>query len=48
MKEFPTHIVAVDGIIENDNNEILLVKSRNHGIYTIPGGRKNRISINHK
>lgn len=39
MKEFPTHIVAVDGIIENDNNEILLVKNRTHGTYTVPGGQ---------
>lgn len=39
MKQFPTHIVAVDGIIENDKNEILLVKSRDKGIYTIPGGQ---------
>ena len=39
MKQFPTHIVAVDGIIENDNNEILLVKDRNHGLYTVPGGQ---------
>ena len=39
MKEFPTHIVAVDGIIENDKNEILLVKSRNRGIYSVPGGQ---------
>lgn len=27
MKQFPTHIVAVDGIIENDRDEILLVKN---------------------
>jgi 8-oxo-dGTP diphosphatase len=39
MKQFPTHIVAVDGIIENENNEILLVKNRNHGVYTVPGGQ---------
>lgn len=39
MKQFPTHIVAVDGIIENDKNEILLVKSRDKEIYTIPGGQ---------
>ena len=38
-KQFPTHIVAVDGIVENDNNEILLVKHRHHGVYTIPGGQ---------
>jgi ADP-ribose pyrophosphatase YjhB (NUDIX family) len=39
MKQFPTHIIAVDGIIENDNNEILLVKNRHHGVYTVPGGQ---------
>ena len=39
MKQFPTHIIAVDGIIENDNNEILLVKNRHHGEYTVPGGQ---------
>ena len=38
-RQFPTHIVAVDGIVENDNNEILLVKHRHHGVYTIPGGQ---------
>lgn len=39
MKQFPTHIVAVDGIVENDKNEILLVKHRDKEIYTIPGGQ---------
>lgn len=39
MKQFPTHIVAVDGIVENDKNEILLVKNRYHGVYTTPGGQ---------
>lgn len=39
MKQFPTHIVAVDGIIENDNDEILLVKDRHKGIYTFAGGQ---------
>ena len=39
MKQFPTHIVAVDGIVENDKNEILLVKNRRHGVWTIPGGQ---------
>lgn len=39
MKQFPTHIVAVDGIIENANNEILLVKNRHHGAWTVPGGQ---------
>lgn len=39
MKQFPTHIVTVDGIIENDKNEILLVKNRYKNIYTVPGGQ---------
>lgn len=39
MKQFPTHIVAVDGIVENENGEILLVKDRYKGIYTFPGGQ---------
>lgn len=39
MKQFPTHIVAVDGIIENGNNEILLVKNSYHNVYTVPGGQ---------
>lgn len=39
MKQFPTHIVAVDGIIENDSGEILLVKNRHRQIYTVPGGQ---------
>lgn len=39
MKQFPTHIVAVDGFIENEKNEILLVKNSYRGIYTVPGGQ---------
>jgi ADP-ribose pyrophosphatase YjhB (NUDIX family) len=39
MKHFPTHIVAVDGIIENERGEILLVKDRQKQIYTVPGGQ---------
>ena len=39
MKQFPTHIVAVDGIVENKNNEILLVKHRDRQVWTIPGGQ---------
>ena len=39
MKEFPAHIVAVDGIIENESGEILLVKQRNKQIWAIPGGQ---------
>lgn len=39
MKEFPTHIVTVDGIVENERNEILLVKHRAKEVWTIPGGQ---------
>ena len=39
MKQFPTHIVAVDGVIENGNDEILLVKHRGKEIWTVPGGQ---------
>jgi len=39
MKKFPTHIVAVDGIVENERNEILLVKNRDKEVWTIPGGQ---------
>lgn len=39
MKQFPTHIVAVDGIVENEKNEILLVKNRDKEVWTVPGGQ---------
>jgi 8-oxo-dGTP diphosphatase len=39
MKQFPTHIVAVDGIVENERNEILLVKNRDKEVWTVPGGQ---------
>lgn len=39
MKQFPTHIVAVDGIVENERNEILLVKYRDKEVWTVPGGQ---------
>lgn len=39
MKQFPTHIVAVFGIVENDQNEILLLKQRNRNIWMFPGGQ---------
>jgi ADP-ribose pyrophosphatase YjhB (NUDIX family) len=39
MKQFPTHIVAVDGIVENEKGEILLVKNRDKETWTIPGGQ---------
>ena len=39
LKQFPTHIVAVDGVVENANNEILLVKQRHRELWTVPGGQ---------
>ena len=39
MKKFPMHLVCVDGIVENDKNEILLVKTRHRGLWEIPGGQ---------
>jgi len=39
MKQFPTHIVAVDGIVKNNNGEILLVRQVDGGHYAIPGGQ---------
>lgn len=39
MKQFPTHIVAVDGIVENEKGEILLVKNSYTQQYTVPGGQ---------
>jgi len=39
MKQFPAHIVAVDGIVLNEKNEILLVKNRLSGSWTLPGGQ---------
>lgn len=39
MKQFPTHIVAVGGIIENDNGDILIIKDAHKNIWTFPGGQ---------
>lgn len=38
-KQFPTHIVAVFGIVENDNQEILLLKHRYKDVWMFPGGQ---------
>ncbi len=38
-KQFPTHIVAVYGIVENDKDEILLLKHRDKGVWMFPGGQ---------
>lgn len=35
---FPTHIVAVGGIVKNHNNQILLVQTYNNG-WVFPGGQ---------
>lgn len=34
----PTHIVAVGGIVENEQGDILLVKTH-HGWWVFPGGQ---------
>ena len=39
MKQFPKHIIAVGGIVENDRGEILLVKHRDHKAWGFPGGQ---------
>jgi 8-oxo-dGTP diphosphatase len=36
--QMPTHIVAVGGIVENDEGKILLVKTQ-HGGWVFPGGQ---------
>lgn len=36
--QMPTHIVAVGGIVENEEGEILLVKTQ-HGGWVFPGGQ---------
>lgn len=36
--QMPTHIVAVGGIVENEQGEILLVKTH-HGGWVFPGGQ---------
>jgi len=39
MKQFPTHIVAVYGVIKNDKDEILLVKTFHRKTWEFPGGQ---------
>lgn len=39
MKQFPTHIVAVYGIVKNKKNEILLLKHREREVWMFPGGQ---------
>lgn len=39
MRQFPKHIVAVYGIVENDLQEILLLKGRLRNIWMFPGGQ---------
>jgi ADP-ribose pyrophosphatase YjhB (NUDIX family) len=38
-KQFPTHIVAVFGVVENERGEVLLLKHRQKGAWMFPGGQ---------
>jgi ADP-ribose pyrophosphatase YjhB (NUDIX family) len=38
-KQFPTHVVAVYGIVKNDNGEILLLRHRDKRAWMFPGGQ---------
>jgi len=38
-KQFPTHIVAVFGVVENEQGEVLLLKHRDKGTWMFPGGQ---------
>lgn len=38
MKQFPKHILAVGGIVLNDQEEVLLVRTHNSG-WVFPGGQ---------
>jgi len=38
-KHFPTHIVAVYGVVENERGEVLLLKHRHKGTWMFPGGQ---------
>ena len=37
--DMPLHIIAVGGIVENEQGEILLVKTRRDGNWVFPGGQ---------
>lgn len=37
--DMPLHIIAVGGIVENEQGEILLVKTRRDGKWVFPGGQ---------
>ncbi|MCL2195037.1 MAG: NUDIX hydrolase [Oscillospiraceae bacterium] len=40
MKHFPTHIVAVFGIVENAQGDVLVLKSRSRNdAWHFPGGK---------
>ena len=39
MKQFPKHIIAAGGIVENNQGEILMVKHRDHKAWAFPGGQ---------
>jgi len=38
-KQFPTHIVAVFGVVENEQGEVLLLKARDKNAWMFPGGQ---------
>ena len=38
-KQFPVHLVCVYGIVENEKDEILLLKSRDKNSWMFPGGQ---------
>ena len=38
-KTFPTHIVAVFGVVENARGEVLLLQHRHKGTWMFPGGQ---------
>ena len=39
LRQFPTHIVAVFGIVENEKEEVLLLKHRSRNVWMFPGGQ---------
>ncbi|SES88296.1 NUDIX domain-containing protein [Paenibacillus sp. NFR01] len=39
LRQFPTHIVAVFGIVENEKEEVLLLKHRGRNVWMFPGGQ---------
>ena len=39
QRDYPAHIVAVGGLVENSKGEILLLKSPRYGDWEFPGGQ---------